>query len=100
MFHKALTFPRRHSKAKRAKDLYGIWYLGTQLGPLSKQSLAELSQLGDRKPNTWSTRALRNISNWVSDAAADDWKLLEAQDPAQRLTEDLFRRFVEEDFIL
>jgi hypothetical protein len=41
-FHKALTFPKRRSKEKRAKDLYGIWDLRTQLGEYSRRALVDL----------------------------------------------------------
>ena len=39
MFHKALTFTKRRSKVKLSKDLYGIWYVGSQLGKFSKNTL-------------------------------------------------------------
>ncbi len=32
IFHKGLTFTRRKSPSKMLKDLYGIWYVTTQLG--------------------------------------------------------------------
>ena len=38
MFHKGLTFTRRKSSSKILKDLYGIWYVATQLGDFSEQA--------------------------------------------------------------
>lgn len=100
MFHKALTFPRRGLKEKHAKDLYGIWYVGTQLGELSITALKELKQLGSEKSTSWKTTAKKNLADWISKAAPADWRTLEKQDPAQNLTEARFRRFMAEDFSL
>lgn len=39
IFNKGLAFPKRIDKKKIYKDLYGIWYVGTQLGNLSDQTI-------------------------------------------------------------
>jgi hypothetical protein len=43
MFHKGLTFTKRKSSLKILKDLYGIWYVATQLGEFSDQALNEFN---------------------------------------------------------
>ena len=45
IFNKGLAFPKRMDKKKIYKDLYGIWYVGTQLGNLSDQAIERLKQL-------------------------------------------------------
>ncbi len=45
IFNKGLAFPKRVDKKKIYKDLYGIWYVGTQLGNLSDQAIERLKQL-------------------------------------------------------
>jgi len=100
MFHKALTFPRRRKNEKRTKDLYGIWYVGTQLGDFSRLELERLKELGAAKPGAWRAKAKKNLADWISKAAPADWKLLEMQDPARVLTAALFRRFIQENFNL
>lgn len=56
ILHKGLTFTRRKSASKMLKDLYGIWYVATQLGDFSDQALAEiafLSQQHSKCPQTF-----------------------------------------------
>lgn len=100
IFHKALTFPRRRSLNKQAKDLYGIWYAGSQLSDISIQALGDLLELADTYPKSWAQRARKQLYEWVSAASPRDWDRLESQDPAHRLTRALFRKFIEEDFPL
>lgn len=50
IFHKGLTFPKRTSKGKQLKDLYGIWYVISQLGSFSNQSIVELKNLLQKQP--------------------------------------------------
>lgn len=50
IFHKGLTFTRRKSSSKMLKDLYGIWYVVTQLGDFSDQALAEFAFLSQQHP--------------------------------------------------
>lgn len=45
IFHKGLTFTRRTQLIKSFKDLYGIWYVSTQLGVFSDATLTELNTL-------------------------------------------------------
>jgi hypothetical protein len=95
LFHKALTFPKRRSKAKLSKDLYGIWYVGSQLGKLSEKTLVDLLILKEKSPKAWSNKFKKQIQNWIANASPSDWKTLEAQDPAQKLSKLSFIEFVE-----
>lgn len=100
MFHKVLTFPKRRSNEKKAKDLYGIWYLGTQLGEYSRSVLADLNKLAKSQPANWRKTAKKNIEKWTSSACDADWTMLEVQDPQRMITRANFKRFVEEDLTL
>ena len=40
IFHKGLTFTKRKSSLKVLKDLYGIWYVASQLGDYKAESLS------------------------------------------------------------
>lgn len=42
MLHKGLTFVKRKNHSKALKDLYGIWYVASQLGELSEKAVSEL----------------------------------------------------------
>ncbi|MCB0323266.1 MAG: hypothetical protein KDD69_06810 [Bdellovibrionales bacterium] len=99
IFHKALTFVKRVSAEKQSKDLYGIWYAGSQLGVFSEQSLVELETLANARPSRWRKTARKQLDEWIKEASPADWERLEAQDPARNLTRLRFRQFVEESFI-
>ena len=99
IFHKALTFDRRASKNKQAKDLYGIWYAGSQLNDLSSQALSELKKLAASYPKNWAVSARKGLHNWVDDASPRDWERLESQDPANRLKRLMFKKFIEEELL-
>ena len=45
IFHKGLTFTKRKSSLKILKDLYGIWYVASQLGDFSDHALDEFMPL-------------------------------------------------------
>lgn len=95
LFHKALTFVKRRSKAKLSKDLYGIWYVGSQLGKLSEKTLVDFLVLKEKSPKAWSNKFKKQLQDWLANASPSDWKTLEAQDPAQKLTKLSFVEFVE-----
>lgn len=84
IFHKCLTFNKRLIPSKVAKDLYGIWYVASQLGSFSEDALLELEALGSQRPR-WLRLARTNLSDWIDHAVPADWSLLEAQDPNGRL---------------
>ncbi len=95
VFHKGLTFPRRKAPAKKAKDLYGIWFVLTQLGEFSDQAIRELQSLQAKQPANWRKSFSENLRGWVEHASPREWAQLIAQDPLGRLTEASFRGLVE-----
>jgi hypothetical protein len=84
IFHKGLTFTKRKSSLKILKDLYGIWYVASQLGEFSDQALNELKVLAKQHPK-WFRTFQKNLHTWVKDTSPSDWSKLEAQDPSGRL---------------
>lgn len=93
IFHKGLTFPRRKSSSKSLKDLYGIWYVVTQLGDFSDQALIEFNILSQQHPK-WLHTFLKQLSDWADHASPADWSTLEAQDPSGRLKKLHFERVI------
>jgi len=93
IFHKGLTFTRRKNLLKSLKDLYGIWYVATQLGNFSDQALAEFNVLAEQHPK-WLQTLQKQLSNWVGEATPIEWSKLEAQDPAGRLKKLDFLRVI------
>lgn len=91
IFHKGLTFTRRKSASKMLKDLYGIWYVATQLGDFSDQALTEFAFLSQQHPK-WLQTFQKQLSNWMNQASPADWSKLEAQDPAGKLRKLGFER--------
>lgn len=91
IFHKGLTFTRRKSSSKMLKDLYGIWYVATQLGDFSDQALAEFSFISQQHPK-WLQIFHKQLFNWMNQASPADWSKLEAQDPAGKLKKLGFER--------
>lgn len=84
LFHKGLTFVRRKSISKSHKDLYGIWYVATQLGEFSNAAIAELHLLGSKQPK-WYKTFQGNLWKWLGNVSPLEWTKLEAQDPLGRL---------------
>ncbi len=84
MFHKGLTFTKRKTVSKTLKDLYGIWYVATQLGNFSEQALEEL-QLLRQEHQKWSKTFQENLHHWLDNASPIEWSKLEAQDPFGKL---------------
>lgn len=93
MFHKGLTFTRRKSSSKMLKDLYGIWYVATQLGDFSDQALAELEML-TKQHSKWFATLRKNLHNWADNATPAEWSKLEAQDPAGKLKRLSFQQII------
>ena len=84
IFHKGLTFTKRKSSLKTLKDLYGIWYVASQLGEFSEQALDEFKKLAKQHPK-WFKTFQKNLQTWLDNASPNDWSKLEAQDPSGRL---------------
>lgn len=73
------------------KDLYGIWYLASQLGECSEKAIGEFHTLGQRHPK-WLKTLKENIQSWIEGAAPIDWAKLETQDPYGKLKKLNFER--------
>ena len=84
MFHKGLTFTRRKGPSKMLKDLYGIWYVATQLGDFSDQALTEFNML-TKQHSKWFETLRKNLYNWIDNATPAEWSRLETQDPSGKL---------------
>lgn len=93
IFHKGLTFVRRKSSLKMLKDLYGIWYVATQLGDFSDQALAEFNIL-TKQHSKWFETFRKNLANWMDNSTPAEWFKLEAQDPAGKLKKLSFERAI------
>jgi len=93
VFHKGLTFTRRRSLSKMLKDLYGIWYVTTQLGDFSDQSLNEFGFLSQQH-SKWLHTFQKRLSHWMNQASPTDWSKLEAQDPSGKLKKLGFERSI------
>lgn len=97
IFHKGLTFTKRKSSLKILKDLYGIWYVASQLGDFSNRALDEFSVLAKQHPK-WFKTFQKNLQNWFDNATPSDWLKLEAQDPSGRLRKLNFEQIMKESF--
>lgn len=93
IFHKGLTFTKRKSSLKTLKDLYGIWYVASQLGDLSDHALDEFKDLAKQHPK-WTKTLQKNLQHWITNATPNDWSKLEAQDPSGRLRKLNFEQIV------
>ena len=91
IFHKGLTFARRKSSSKILKDLYGIWYVVTQLGDFSDQVVDEFSFLAKQHPK-WFKTFQKQLLNWMNQASPAEWVKLEVQDPSGKLKKLGFER--------
>jgi hypothetical protein len=93
VFHKGLTFTKRKSSLKILKDLYGIWYVVSQLGDFSDDALDEFNILAKQHPK-WFKTFQKNIQAWLDNASPSDWSKLETQDPSGRLRRLNFEQIV------
>lgn len=90
VFHKGLTFVKRTSEAKKYKDLYGIWFVLSQLNETSFAVKKALSKLMDKNSSSWKKTFIINLNTWIADATPKDWQTLENQDVEGRLTKAEF----------
>lgn len=93
IFRKGLTFNRRKSSSKLLKDLYGIWYVATQLGVFSDQALVTFSSLAQQHPR-WLQTFQKQLYSWMNQASPYEWSKLEAQDPSGKLKKLNFERMI------
>ena len=94
IFHKGLSFPKRNDKKKSYKDLYGIWYVATQLGSLSQEAIKELALLSIQY-HQWFKTFQKNLQKWLDMAIPQDWINLESQDPHGNLRKEVFENLIE-----
>jgi hypothetical protein len=86
VFHKGLTFTKRTAQVKKYKDLYGIWFVLTQLKEVSFAVQKALPKLMKKNPKPWTKTFKENLKTWIDSAAPQDWDLLEQQDVSGKLT--------------
>ncbi|MBS0629595.1 MAG: hypothetical protein JSS30_05145 [Verrucomicrobia bacterium] len=84
IFHKGLTFTRRKNPSKLLKDLYGIWYVSSQLREFSEQSVEEFRLL-TKQNFKWYETFQKNLGSWIENSSPADWLKLEMQDPSGKL---------------
>ncbi len=94
IFHKGLTFSKRVNKSKAFKDLYGIWYVSTQLGSFSENALRQVADLSSIHP-AWYKTFKKSLKSWMEKATPLDWKTLESQDPFGNLNRINFQKVIE-----
>ncbi len=94
MFHKGLTFTKRNNSSKMLKDLYGIWYVATQLGVFSERTIQEFQTLAHQY-SKWFETFQKNLYNWIDNATPAEWSRLETQDPFGNLKKLHFKRTIE-----
>ncbi len=93
MFHKGLTYTRRNSRSKSLKDLYGIWYVTTQLGSYSTQAIHEFIMLS-KKYSKWFDTFRKNLSQFIKKTSPIEWSEFESQDPEGKLKKLHFERAI------
>jgi hypothetical protein len=98
VFHKGLTFTKRTTKAKKYKDLYGIWFVLTQLNEMSVAVKKVFPKLMKKNPAPWKITFNENLKTWIDSATPQDWDLLERQDVGGKLTKVGFIKNVGEAF--
>lgn len=89
IFHKGLTFPKRFNDNKKCKDLYGIWYVATQLGEFSAYTIENFKKL-EKSHSKWFYKFKKNLNEWMQKASPLHWSKLESQDPYGKLKKTHF----------
>ncbi len=96
VFHKGLTFNRRPKKSsKYLKDLYGIWFVLTQMGDLSVAAGLNLKKLQKKYSPNWADDFSKNLHAWVDQATPKEWDQLVQQDPRGELSKVIFRSLID-----
>lgn len=98
-FHKALTFTKRKSgSSKFYKDLYGIWYVFSQLDALSVEAKIQCQKLQYAHPS-WAKKARSNLRTWIYAATPKDWSYLSQQEPSGTLHKKNFLQSLRDVFL-
>jgi hypothetical protein len=95
IFHKGLTFVKRTNASKMYKDLYGIWYVASQLALFSDSANKELICLSNLHPK-WFKTFRKNIHNWLETASPMDFLKISTQDPSGKIERLEFERLLRE----
>lgn len=93
IFNKGLIFSRRNNPAKFYKDLYGIWWVASQLGNFSNHVIDDLHSLA-KTHSTWFLTFQRNLRRWIDNASQQDWSKLIAQDLSGNLDKPNFLHYI------
>jgi hypothetical protein len=94
VLHKGLTFQRRTNEVKKYKDLYGIWFVLTQLNDISFKVNQDLPKLLKKCPLSWSNTFHNNLKFSMNSATPREWDLLESQDIFGKLTRLSFNQLM------
>ncbi len=95
VFYKGLTFTKRTNKLKKLKDLYGIWFVLTQLNDTSAAVLKALPKLMDKSVSSWKKTFQKNLQDWTANTTPQDWDLLTQQDISGSLSQTSFEKLIQ-----
>ena len=76
------------------KDLYGIWYVATQLGDFSDHTIDEFLMISQQHAK-WMHTFRKQLLHWINQASPSDWSKLESQDPSGKLKKLGFERIMQ-----
>lgn len=97
MFQKGLSFIRRVKPVKKAKDLYYIFDLLSNLDKLNKQILEDINSFKESYPGSWTKQFKRNLQTHFSDENAEGVLLVRSQRPESAfsaMNDAQFRQYV------
>lgn len=95
VFHKGLTFPKRTVESKKYKDLYGIWFVLTQLNDTSIAAQKALPKLIQKNHESWAKTFKANLKKWIENASPKDWDMLVRQDVNGILNKNNFEKLIQ-----
>jgi len=93
LFIKGLFFNEVFRTHKNTTDLYGIWYVLTQLGTFSEKAFQELIFFKKTHPLLYKQFS-NKLEEWVNKASRYDWAQLEAYDPSKKLKKTDFEHLI------
>jgi hypothetical protein len=93
LFVKGLFFNEVFRTHKNTTDLYGIWYVLTQLGTFSEKAFKELIFFKKTHPLLYKQFS-NKLEEWVNKASRYDWAQLEAYDPSKKLKKTDFEHLI------
>ena len=81
---------------KKYKDLYGIWFVLTQLEATSSAAQKALSTLMAKSHESWAKTFRENLKSWIENSTPRDWDLLNKQDANGKLSPTNFQKILSE----